>query len=84
MKMPKNYMVEMFIDRVCAGKVYNGEKFREKHVYEDYKNGIGAYLLHPESRRYLERLMKMYGLQGERYTLRYIKKDLKENISQYD
>lgn len=84
MKIPKNYMVEMFIDRVCAGKVYNGKRFQEKNVYEYYKNGIGAYLLHPESRKYLERLMKMYGEKGERRTLAYIRKDLKENISQYE
>lgn len=84
MKIPKNYMVEMFIDRVCAGKVYNGKRFQEKNVYEYYQNGIAAYLLHPESRKYLERLMKMYGEKGERRTLAYIRKDLKENISQYE
>ncbi|MEE1313008.1 MAG: DUF5662 family protein [Lachnospiraceae bacterium] len=84
MKIPKKYMVEMFIDRVCAGKVYNGKKFRNESVYEYYKKGIGCHLLHPESRKYLERMMKMYAEKGEAYTIRYIRKDLKENISQYD
>lgn len=84
MKIPKKYMVEMFIDRVCAGKVYNGKNFKTKNVYEYYDHGIARYLLHPESRDYLEKLMLMYGKKGERYTLRYIRKDLKENISLYD
>lgn len=84
MKIPKKYMVEMFIDRVCAGKVYNGDNFTNEGVYQYYKNGIGCYLLHPESRKYLERLMKMYAIKGEEYTIRYIRKDLKENISKYD
>lgn len=84
MRIPKKYLAEMFIDRVCAGKVYNGEKFRQTDPYEYYKNGIAAYLLHPESRTYLERLLRMYAKKGEAYTLRYLRKDLKENISQYD
>lgn len=84
MKIPKKYMVEMFIDRVCAGKVYNGDKFTRLGVYQYYRKGIGCYLLHPESRKYLEHLMKMYALKGEQYTIRYIRKDLKENISKYD
>lgn len=83
-KIPKKYMVEMFIDRVCAGKVYNGDKFTTASVYDYYKHGIGRYLLHDESRRYLERLMKMYAVKGEAYTLRYIRKDLKDNISKYE
>lgn len=83
-KIPKKYMAEMFIDRVCAGKVYNGVNFKRKNVYEYYQNGIGKYLLHSDSRRYLEHLMKMYAVKGEAYTLRYIKKDLKSNISKYE
>jgi hypothetical protein len=83
-KIPKKYMIEMFCDRVCAGKVYNGRKFRPKDVYAYYEGGIAKYLLHPESRAYLERLMKMYAVKGETYTIHYIRKDLKDNISKYD
>jgi hypothetical protein len=83
-KIPKKYMIEMFCDRVCAGKVYNGDQFRPEDVWTYYKNGIGQYLLHPASRKYLERLMKMYAVKGETYTIHYIRKDLKNNISKYD
>ncbi len=83
-KIPKCYMIEMFCDRVCAGKVYNGKNFKPEDVYAYYKNGIACNLLHPVSRRYLEYLMRMYANKGEAYTLHYIKKDLKFDISQYD
>ena len=30
MKIPKKYMAEMFVDRVSAGKIYNGDEFDQK------------------------------------------------------
>ena len=34
MKIPKKYMAEMFVDRVSAGKIYNGDKFDQKSPLE--------------------------------------------------
>ncbi|NYC52855.1 hypothetical protein DE171_005392 [Clostridium beijerinckii] len=38
MKMPVNYVVEMFIDRVCASKNYLKEKYTDESPLSYYEN----------------------------------------------
>ena len=84
MKIPKKYMAEMFVDRVSAGKIYNGDKFDQKSPLEYFEHGIGATIMCDASKNYLLKLLKMYARKGEEYTFAYLKKDLKEDISGYD
>ena len=84
MKIPKKYMAEMFVDRVSAGKIYNGDKFDQKSPLEYFEHGIGATIMCDASKNYLLKLLKMYAKKGEKYTFAYLKKDLKEDISGYD
>lgn len=84
MKIPKKYMAEMFVDRVSAGKIYNGDHFNQNSPLEYFEHGIGATIMSDTSRRYLEKLLEMYAEKGEKYTFAYLKKDLKEDISGYD
>ena len=84
MKIPKKYMAEMFVDRVSAGKIYNGDKFDQKSPLEYFEHGIGATIMCDASKNYLLELLKMYAKKGEKYTFAYLKKDLKEDISGYD
>ena len=84
MKIPKKYMAEMFVDRVSAGKIYNGDHFNQNSPLEYFEHGIGATIMSDTSRRYLEKLLEMYAKKGEKYTFAYLKKDLKEDISGYD
>ena len=84
MKIPKKYMAEMFVDRVSAGKIYNGDKFDQKSPLEYFEHGIGATIMCDASKNYLLKLLKMYAKKGEKYTFAYLKKDLKEDIRGYD
>ena len=38
MKIPKKYMAEMFVDRVSAGKIYNGDEFDQKSPLEYFEH----------------------------------------------
>ncbi|MBR0515762.1 MAG: catalase, partial [Eubacterium sp.] len=46
MKMPDNYIVEMFCDRVAASKIYKGENYNDSSALEYYNRGRGRYVLH--------------------------------------
>ena len=84
MKIPKKYMAEMFVDRISAGKIYNGKKFKKEDPLKYFEHGIGGSIMNDASRKYLTRLLVMYAKKGEDYTFRYLKADLKRDISGYD
>ncbi len=73
MPMPKEYIIEMFCDRVAACKIYNKEKYYDGQPYDYYMKGRASKLLHPESRKTLEKYLKMLAVKGEEYTFKYIK-----------
>ena len=76
MKMPVRYVVEMFLDRIAASKVYKGDKYKDSDPIEYYMNGNAGELIHPETRALLEKLLHMLAEQGEEVTYRYIKKEV--------
>ena len=79
--MPDKYIVEMFIDRVAACKVYHGDKFSVRDPYDYYSKGNTAQFLHPYTERMLVRLLKMYAKYGEAYTYKYIRTVILKNES---
>lgn len=76
MKMPVRYVVEMFLDRIAASKVYKGESYKDSDPLEYYQNGKAGELMHPETRALLERLLSMLADQGEEKTYRYIRRNV--------
>lgn len=79
MKMPVNYVVEMFIDRVSASKNYQGAAYKDDSALIYYEHGKGKYMLHPESARLLEELLTMLSEKGEQETFRYIRQEVLHN-----
>ena len=77
MKMPDNYIVEMFCDRVAASKIYQGENYTDRSAYDYYLNGRSKTMLHPYSGAKLELLLKKLAEEGEdaafAYARRYVK-----------
>ncbi len=73
MRMPVNYVVEMYVDRVCASKNYRGAEYTERDPLAYYEKGKGHYMMHPDSERLLAHLLKMLSEKGELYTNQYIK-----------
>lgn len=76
MKMPTNYVVEMFIDRMCASKNYQREQYTDRSALEYYNMGRDYCILHKESQRLLELLLNKLADEGEEATLAYIKNEV--------
>lgn len=79
MKMPTKYVIEMFIDRVCASKNYLKEKHTDKSPLEYYEKRKHYYVLHNEVRALLENLLNKLACDGEDKTFTYIKNDILKN-----
>lgn len=75
-KMPLNYVVEMMMDRIAASRVYKKENYTDRSPLEYYNLTKDYALIHPETRKLLERLLKMLAARGQDYTFRYIRKVL--------
>ena len=74
--MPVRYVVEMFLDRIAASKVYKGSQYKDSDPLEYYMNGKAGELMHPETRRLLEKLLHMLAEQGEETTYEFIRRDV--------
>lgn len=74
-QMPVRYVVEMFMDRIAASKVYNKGHYKDSHPLAYYRNGLekSPELLHPRTKKQLECLLTMLAEQGEEKTFAYIK-----------
>lgn len=76
MKMPVRYIVEMFLDRIAASKVYKGQSYKDSDPLLYYLNGKAGELMHPETRDLLEKLLHMLADQGEERTYQYIRQKI--------
>ena len=73
MKMPVNYVIEMFCDRVAASKIYNKEKYTDSDALKYYLKGKGKYIMHPQTEKQLVKLLVMLSEKGEEAAFEYIK-----------
>lgn len=76
MKMPVQYVVEMFCDRVAACKTYQKEKYTDASPLEYYEHSKTHYILHPETRALLETMLTMLAEKGEEETFAYIRHEV--------
>jgi hypothetical protein len=76
MKIPINYVVEMFIDRMCASKIYRKENYIDRDALDYYNKGKDYCILHKESRELLELLLNKLADEGEEVTLAFIKNEV--------
>ncbi len=72
-KMPLKYVIEMFCDRVAAGKVYLKDKYTDRAPLDYFEKGRARRNIHPETSAFLEKLLKMLAKKGEDYTFMYIR-----------
>lgn len=77
-KMPMNYVIEMFCDRVAASKIYMGEKYNDRSSLEYFLSAKGRMQIHPETSDELEFLLRMLDQKGEEETFKYIR-NIKKN-----
>ena len=73
MKIPLRYVCEMVCDRVAASRIYLGDRYTDASPWEYYDRSKGHYMLHPETRALLEKLLKMVRDLGQERTFAYMK-----------
>lgn len=78
-EMPVKYVAEMLLDRIAASRTYQGKKYTDKSPLEYYLSCKGHTIMHPETRRLLEKLLYMLADKGEEYTLKYLKGILRKS-----
>lgn len=76
MEMPVKYVVEMFCDRVAASKNYRKEQYTDRDAFDYYDRSKGHYILHPNTRALLEKLLIMLRDQGEEKVFEYIREEV--------
>ncbi len=78
-KMPYKYVAEMFCDRLAASKIYMKDKYTDSAPLEYYNKGKKTRMIHPETAKEIETLLKMLEKYGEDKTFRYIRYQLKKH-----
>ena len=72
-KMPMNYLKEMFCDRVAASKIYGGKNYYDGYAYEYFSRGNARTKMHASTADILEEWLIMLRDKGEKVTFAYIK-----------
>ena len=71
-KMPVKYVKEMFCDRVAASKIYKGADYTDSAPLEYFLKAKHRRMIHPDTSRLLEKLLRMLIVKGEDYKFEYI------------
>ncbi len=74
--MPDKYVVEMFIDRIAASKVYNDKNYKDSDPLAYFNYGKEYAPMHQKTKRELEFLLEMLAEKGEKVTFTYIKEKI--------
>jgi hypothetical protein len=64
-KMPVNYVVEMFCDRLAASKTYNTDNYTDSFPLQYYENRRDHRRIHTETAALIERLLRLLAESGE-------------------
>ena len=74
--MPRNYLVEMVMDRRAACMVYQGKEYTDGSALAYLQKGVDRIRMHPRTLRELEYILTMLQDEGEETTFRYIKNEV--------
>lgn len=77
-KMPLRYVVEMFCDRLAASKIYQGERYTDRHPLEYFLKGKHRRTIHPETSDLLESWLALLAEEGEAAVFSAIRSQLKK------
>ncbi|MGN1345008.1 MAG: DUF5662 family protein [Traorella sp.] len=79
-KIPMEYMIEMFCDRVAASMIYKKEKYTDASALEYFMLNQHNYCMHEESKALLRDLLERCAHDGLDKTITYIRKECLENL----
>ena len=72
-EMPRKYVAEMLMDRICASKNYNKESYTQQDPLSYFEHGKSHYLLHPQTEKELHGMLRMLDQKGEEYLFHFVK-----------
>ncbi len=72
-QMPRRYVAEMLCDRIAASKTYLKDKYTDHEPLKYYENGRGKLLMHPQTAKELERMLKILDKRGEQELFRFVR-----------
>ncbi|MDD3795606.1 MAG: DUF5662 family protein [Lachnospiraceae bacterium] len=72
-QMPRNYVAEMLMDRIAASKIYLKEDYDRHEPLKYFQRGKSHYLMHPQTCRELERMLKILDKRGEADLFRFVR-----------
>ena len=78
-RMPIPYLVEMVMDRIAASKVYKGKDYTDACPWEYFSRSRDYVVMHPQTRKQLELLLKLLKEKGEKRTFACIRRILRED-----
>lgn len=84
MKMPVNYVVESFVDRVAASKNYQRDRYQDDSAWNYYLRGRDHLIIHPQTQALLEFMLFFLARRGEAKTYSYIRRVILANRRDFD
>lgn len=72
-QMPRKYVAEMLMDRIAASKTYLKEDYTRHEPLKYFLKGKGKHLMHPQTSRELERMLKILDKRGEEELFRFVR-----------
>ncbi len=72
-RMPKRYLIEMYVDRVAASAIYNKGHFKYDMPLKYFQRGDYTNLMEEHTRKELDNLLKMLAANGPDVTESYIR-----------
>jgi hypothetical protein len=72
-RMPRKYVAEMLMDRIAASKVYNGAAYTDHDPLKYYMRGKNHYLMHPDTARELEGLLRILDEKREEALFAFVR-----------
>ncbi len=72
-QMPRRYVAEMLMDRIAASKTYKKDDYTRHEPLKYFKNGRGKVLMHPQTAKELERMLRILDKRGEKELFRFVR-----------
>lgn len=71
-KMPMDYVLEMFCDRVAASMIYQGKNYTDSSAFDYYIAGRNHILIHQQTDALIYHLLEHLSIHGLDQTIQYI------------
>ncbi len=72
-QMPRKYVAEMLMDRICASKNYNKDSYTDHDSLEYFERGNYTYLMHPQTQKELHGMLRILDERGEDELVRFVR-----------